>query len=197
MSERVLAERVVALVERLAQVVVLALPPVALRLRVVSSSCLFLSCFWFEKFETFEMFETLGKLNLSNPSNLSNPLLNWRGIGLEPLQHSRPRWFCAPRVVGRRPSFRPVVKDQCPLRGNPCGFGLGRVPDSVTLSARNHMSPHLQRAKTSFTPISRLDCGGDSSIPPNVYRPQKNLSLFSGRGKTRTQEAPSCASRGA
>ena len=75
--------------------------------------------------------------------------------------------------------------------------GLGRAPDSVTLSARSNMSPHLQRAKTSFTPISRLDCGGDSSIPPNVYRPQKNFSLFSMRGKTRTLEAPSCASRGA
>ena len=85
------------------------------------------------------MFETLGKLNLSNPSNLSNlsnPLLNWRGIGLEPRgllrplrgsgfalgqpddfvagasQHSRPKWFYrAEASMMRRRVSRPVSWD--------------------------------------------------------------------------------------
>ena len=64
--------------------------------------------------KTFEMFETLGKLNLSNPSNLSNPLLNWRGIGLEP---------------------RGLLR---PLRGS--GFALGQ-PDRFAAGASRNRAP--------------------------------------------------------
>ena len=62
-----------------------------------------------------------------------------------------------------------VVKDQNPE-------GLGRAARSnILVSQCGNMSPHLQGAKTRFTPICHDGGGAFCSISPNVCRPQKNL----------------------
>ena len=66
----------------------------------------------------------------------------------------------ASRVVGRSPSFRPVVKDQSPLRGNPCGLGLGRAPDSVALCRPEQHVPSPTAGKNELY----------SNLPPRLRR---------------------------
>ena len=51
-----------------------------------------------------------------------------------------------------------LSKIKAPIGATLTGLGLGRVPDSVTLSARNHMPPHKQSAKgrvTATPPIAK------------------------------------------
>ena len=52
-------------------------------------------------------------------------------------------WSRAVPCRARISSFRSAIKDQCPLRGNPNGFGLGRATNSVPLNAGRHMPPHV------------------------------------------------------
>ena len=118
-------------------------------------------------------------------------------------QHSRPKWFYraeasmmrrrvlprrsiddaqagfASRVVGRRPSFRPVVKDQSPLRGNPCGLGLGRAPDSVALCRPEQHVPSPTAGKNGGVSGEKpIHCAADI-VFTQCFQGRKNLSLFS------------------
>ena len=72
-----------------------------------------------------------------------------------------------------------VVKDQCPLRGNPNGFGLGRAADSVPLSAGGHMSPHLSSEDFCLRFASGMaELLLTAWISPLILLAKKNFSDF-------------------
>ena len=75
-------------------------------------------------------------------------------------------------------SFRSVVKDQCPFRGNPNGFGLGRVADSVPLSAGDHMPPHKQSAKQGVESNILVPCRIADRDFSLYFQAWKNIFTF-------------------